>query len=137
MAKRQELNSQLRMVSSRVACEVLGVTSQTLRRWAKAGKIGAIRTPGNHYRYDLSGLIVSESPAAPPQPRRSKLVAASSVKNAKPAQVDIEDVIAAAPPPQVLPGVQMSFAVDPIMPRPPMGPDLRTQIERLASSSHW
>jgi excisionase family DNA binding protein len=137
MAKRQELNSQLRMVSSRVACEVLGVTSQTLRRWAKQSKIGAIKTPGGHYRYDLSGLIVSESPAAPPQPRRSKLVAASSVKNATPAQVDIEDVIAAAPPPQVLPGVQMSFAADPIMPRPPMGPDLRSQIERLASSSHW
>jgi excisionase family DNA binding protein len=128
MAKRQELNSQLRMVSSRVACEVLGVTSQTLRRWAKQSKIGAIKTPGGHYRYDLSGLIVSERPAAPPQPKPKK---------AKPAQVDIEEVIAAAPPPQVLPGVQMSFAVDPIMPRPPMGPDLRAQIERLAQSSHW
>jgi excisionase family DNA binding protein len=128
MAKRQELNSQLRMVSSRVACEVLGVTSQTLRRWARQGKIGAIRTPGGHYRFDLSGLIVAPTPAATPKPKPKK---------AKPAQVDIEEVIAAAPPPQVLPGVQMSFAVDPIMPRPPMGPDLRAQIERLAQSSHW
>jgi excisionase family DNA binding protein len=128
MAKRQELNSQLRMVSSRVACEVLGVTSQTLRRWARQGKIGAIRTPGGHYRFDLSGLIVAPTPAATPKPKPKK---------AKPAQVDIEEVIAAAPPPQVLPGVQMSFAVDPIMPRPPMGPDLRAQIERLAMSSHW
>jgi excisionase family DNA binding protein len=128
MAKRPELNVTLRYVSSRVASEILGVQAQTLRRWAKAGKIGAIRTPGNQWRYDLSGLIVSERPAAPPQPKPKK---------AKPAQVDIEEVIAAAPPPQVLPGVQMSFAVDPIMPRPPMGPDLRAQIERLASSSHW
>jgi excisionase family DNA binding protein len=117
MAKRQELNVTLRFVSSRVASEILGVQAQTLRRWAKAGKIGAIRTPGNQWRYDLSGLI---------KPRK-----------ARPAQVDIEEVIAAAPPPQVLPGVQMSFAVEPIMPRPPMGPDLRAQIERLAMSSHW
>jgi excisionase family DNA binding protein len=136
MAKRQNLNSQLRFVSSRVACDVLGVTSQTLRRWARQGKIGAIRTPGNHYRFDLSGLIVSESPPEPPQPKRSKLSAASTVKSAKPAQVDLEDIIAATPPPQVLPGVQMGFAVDPIMPRPP-GPDLRAQIERLSSSSRW
>jgi excisionase family DNA binding protein len=130
MAKRQELNSQLRFVSSRVACEVLGVTSQTLRRWARQSKIGAIKTPGGHYRYDLSGLIVSESPAAPPQPK-------PRATRKEPLQVDIEEVIAAAPPPQVLPGVQMSFAVEPIMPRPPMVPDLRAQIERLAQSSHW
>jgi excisionase family DNA binding protein len=131
MAKRQELNVTLRYVSSRVASEILGVQAQTLRRWAKAGKIGAIRTPGNQWRYDLSGLIVAPTPAAPPQPKPKK------ARAAKPAQVDLEEVIAAAPPPQVLPGVQMSFAVDPIMPRPPMGPDLRAQIERLASSSHW
>jgi excisionase family DNA binding protein len=128
MAKRQDLSQQLRFVSSRVACDVLGVTSQTLRRWAKTGRIPAVKTPGGHFRYNLAGLIVVPEPPAPPQPKPKK---------AKPAQVDIKDVIAAAPPPQVLPGVQMSFAVDPIMPRPPMGPDLRAQIERLASSSHW
>jgi excisionase family DNA binding protein len=128
MAKRQELNVSLRYVSSRVASEILGVQAQTLRRWAKAGKIGAIRTPGNQWRYDLSGLIVAPAPAAPPP----------KPKKAKPAaQVDLEDIIAATPPPQVLPGVQMAFAVDPIMPSPPMGPDLRAQIERLSSSSRW
>jgi excisionase family DNA binding protein len=126
MAKRQDLSQQLRFVSSRVACEVLGVTSQTLRRWAKTGRLPAIKTPGGHFRYDLSGLIAVPAPAAPqPKPKKTK-----------PAQVDLEDIIAATPPPQVLPGVQMSFAIDPIMPRPP-GPDLRAQIERLASSSHW
>jgi excisionase family DNA binding protein len=127
MAKRQDLSQQLRFVSSRVACDVLGVTSQTMRRWAKQGKIGAIKTPGGHFRYDLSGLVVAPTPPAPSQPKPKK---------AKPAQVDLEDIIAAAPAPQVLPGVQMNFAIDPIMPRPP-GPDLRAQIERLASSSHW
>jgi excisionase family DNA binding protein len=131
MAKRQELNVALRFVSSKVACEILGVTGQTLRRWAHKGQIGAIKTPGGQWRFDLSGLIIVPEPAAPPQPKPKK------ARAAKPAQVDLEEVIAAAPPPQVLPGVQMSFAVDPIMPRPPMGPDLRAQIERLAMSSHW
>jgi excisionase family DNA binding protein len=128
MAKRSELNSQLRFLSSRVACEVLGVTSQTLRRWAKTGRIPAIKTPGGHFRYNLAGLIIIPEPAAPqPKPKKTKPAA----------QVDLEDIIAATPPPQVLPGVQMSFAVDPIMPRPPMGPDLRAQIERLSSASRW
>jgi excisionase family DNA binding protein len=72
MAKRQELNVTLRYVSSRVASEILGVQAQTLRRWAKAGKIGAIRTPGNQWRYDLSGLIVAPTPAAQPQISRKK-----------------------------------------------------------------
>jgi excisionase family DNA binding protein len=126
MAKRQDLSQQLRFVSSRVACEVLGVTSQTLRRWAKTGRLPAIKTPGGHFRYNLAGLIIV--PDAPPQPKPKKTKPA--------AQVDIEDIIAATPPPQVLPGVQMAFAVDPIMPRPP-GVDLRAQIERLSSSSRW
>jgi excisionase family DNA binding protein len=135
MAKRQDLSQQLRFVSSRVACDVLGVTSQTLRRWARQGKIGAIRTPGGHYRFDLSGLIVA--PGGNPRPDSAAVISQPKPKKTKPAQVDLEEIIAASPQPQVLPGVQMGFAVDPIMPRPPMGPDLRAQIERLAMSSHW
>jgi excisionase family DNA binding protein len=137
MAKRQDLSQQLRFVSSRVACEVLGVTSQTLRRWARQGKIGAIRTPGGHYRFDLSGLIVAPTPSRDISRQVAPTRDTPKPKKAKPAQADLEDIIAAAPPQQVLPGVQMSFAVEPIMPRPPMGPDLRAQIERLAMSSHW
>jgi excisionase family DNA binding protein len=101
MAKRQELNSQLRMVSSRVACEVLGVTSQTLRRWAKQSKIGAIKTPGGHYRYDLSGLIVSEGPAAPPKPRATRKEPLQ-VEPAPPAQLDLVEMVKAVPPQAVI-----------------------------------
>jgi excisionase family DNA binding protein len=122
MAKRQELNSQLRMVSSRVACDVLGVTSQTLRRWAKQSKIGAIKTPGGHYRYDLSGLIVSESPAVPPQPKPKKATPrpADAGCDLRPAQLDLVEMVKAAPPPAVI-----------------SAEALRGQIERLAKSSSW
>lgn len=36
------------------ASKALGVTIQTLRRWADAGKIDYTRTKGGHRRYDLS-----------------------------------------------------------------------------------
>jgi len=35
-------------------CEVatyLGVSSETLKRWTKAGKIRCVKTPGGHRRY--------------------------------------------------------------------------------------
>jgi excisionase family DNA binding protein len=41
-------------VGPSIARELFGVTTDTLRRWAKAGKIGFIRTPGGRYRYDIS-----------------------------------------------------------------------------------
>lgn len=31
--------------------KAFGVNVATVTRWAKAGKIGSIRTPGNHRRY--------------------------------------------------------------------------------------
>jgi excisionase family DNA binding protein len=122
MAKRQELNVTLRYVSSRVASEILGVQAQTLRRWAKAGKIGAIRTPGNQWRYDLSGLIVAPTPAAPPQPKPKKAragVVPPSGKN-PPAQLDLVEMVKAVPAPAVI-----------------SAEALRGQIERLAKSSSW
>jgi excisionase family DNA binding protein len=118
MAKRQDLSQQLRFVSSRVACEVLGVTSQTLRRWAKQAKIGAIKTPGGHYRYDLSGLVVAERPPAPPQPRATRKEPLQV--EAPPAQLDLVEMVNAVPPPAVI-----------------SAEALRGQIERLARSSHW
>jgi excisionase family DNA binding protein len=127
MSKKREVIQLPEFVSSRVAAQVLGVTPQTLRRWARKGQIGSIRTPGGQFRYCLGPLIVAATPAAPPQPKPKKARVALSEKI--PAQT--------AEVAQVLPGVQMSFAVDPIMPRPPMGPDLRAQIERLAMASSW
>jgi excisionase family DNA binding protein len=126
MAKSQELSQQLRFVSSRVASEILGVQAQTLRRWAKAGKIGAIRTPGNQWRYDLSGLIVAPTPAAPqPKPKKARValsekIPAQNAKPAMPAQLDLVEMVKAAPPPAVI-----------------SAEALRHQIERLASASSW
>jgi excisionase family DNA binding protein len=123
MAKRQDLSHQLRFVSSRVACDVLGVTSQTLRRWAKTGRIPAIKTPGGHYRYDLSGLIVAPTPVrdssrhvtpvrdTPKQAKRAE---------PKPAQLDLVEMVKAVPAPAVI-----------------SAEALRGQIERLAKSSSW
>jgi excisionase family DNA binding protein len=124
MAKRQELNVSLRYVSSRVASEILGVQAQTLRRWAKAGKIGAIRTPGNQWRYDLSGLIVAPAPApaAPPQPKKPRATRKEplQVAPAQPAQLDLVEMVKATPPPAVI-----------------SAEALRAQIEGLTRSSRW
>jgi excisionase family DNA binding protein len=130
MAKRQDLHQSLRFVSSKIACDVLGVTSQTLRRWAKQAKIGAIKTPGGHYRYDLSGLIVAESPPTPPKPRAtrkeplqvalSEKIPAQNADSAKPAQLGLVEMVNAAPPAAVI-----------------SAEALRAQIEGLTRSSRW
>jgi len=45
-----------KLLSSKKACELLGVTQMTLWRWTKAGKIKAIRTLGGMYRYPMSEI---------------------------------------------------------------------------------
>lgn len=40
--------------TAREAMERLNVSAGTLRRWAKQGKISHFKTPGGHFRYDLS-----------------------------------------------------------------------------------
>lgn len=39
------------------AAKELGVSNRTLRRWEKAGKITAERTPKGHRRYELGQLL--------------------------------------------------------------------------------
>jgi len=39
------------------AANQLGVVPQTLRRWAKAGTIDHIKTPGGQYRYNIDSLM--------------------------------------------------------------------------------
>lgn len=48
-------------VPSRVAREQLGVTDQTLRRWATLGIIKHIHTPGGNYLFDVQSFITSNS----------------------------------------------------------------------------
>jgi excisionase family DNA binding protein len=133
MSKKRETIQLPEFVSSRVAAQVLGVTPQTLRRWARKGQIGSIRTPGGQFRYCLGPLIVAATPAAPPQPQKlratrkeplqvalSEKIPAQNAKSAEPAQLDLVEMVKATP----LPAVISAEA-------------LRHQIERLASSSHW
>ena len=46
------------------AAALLGVSSGTLRRWDKAGKVIALRTPSGHRRYQRSHIetLLSASP---------------------------------------------------------------------------
>lgn len=44
-------------VSPKEPTEMLGVSEKTLRNWEAAGKIGAIRTPSNHRRYDVESYL--------------------------------------------------------------------------------
>jgi len=39
------------------ASRLLGVTASTLRRWAAAGHIRAVQTPGGHHRYVRADLV--------------------------------------------------------------------------------
>lgn len=54
-------------LDGQTVCKTLGVTPQTLRRWADAGKIRTIRTLGGHRRYsaeDLNAILRDGGPAA-------------------------------------------------------------------------
>jgi excisionase family DNA binding protein len=45
-----------------------GVDPKTVTRWAKAGKLASVRTPGNHRRYreaEVNALIAGETVPAP------------------------------------------------------------------------
>ncbi len=39
------------------AAYLLGVSTDTLRRWEKEGKIDSTRTKGGHRRYDLTDIL--------------------------------------------------------------------------------
>ena len=40
-----------------IACKMLKVTNETLKRWAGTGKIQFIKTPGGHRRYNIDGFL--------------------------------------------------------------------------------
>ena len=50
-------NVRMRYVPSREASRILGVHPQTLRVWAREGRINYIRTEGNQRRYDVDSYI--------------------------------------------------------------------------------
>ena len=46
----------VKLLSSRMLSKILGVTSVTLRKWARQGKIKSV-VSGDKYKYDLSSVI--------------------------------------------------------------------------------
>lgn len=44
--------------------QIFGVDPQTVFRWAKAGKLPSIRTPGGHRRYPRAGVEAALRAAA-------------------------------------------------------------------------
>ena len=52
----------MRYVPSREASRILGVHPQTLRTWAREGRIDYIRTEGNQRRYDVDSYIGNSKP---------------------------------------------------------------------------
>ena len=53
----------MRYIPSREASRILGVHPQTLRKWAREGRIDYIRTEGNQRRYDVDSYIGNSAPA--------------------------------------------------------------------------
>jgi excisionase family DNA binding protein len=49
------------MLSIKEASEFLGVSTDTLRRWEKSGKLKSLRTTGGHRRYEQKELIKMKS----------------------------------------------------------------------------
>jgi excisionase family DNA binding protein len=47
----------LRAAPPKLVAERLGVSADTLPRWAARGLINATITPGGHYRYDLQEYL--------------------------------------------------------------------------------
>ena len=55
-SRQKEKCGQKEFVSNKTATQLLDVTSQTLRKWDKEGKIGVIRNPSNTRMYSLEDI---------------------------------------------------------------------------------
>lgn len=103
------------------AAEVFDVTTQTLRRWAKEGKIGFIKTPGGQYRYNVEGHIgliqaVPEVKQHKPHPAKAKPVTVKPVAAAPVAPIEMPKP---APRPAMPTGVEMRSVDDEPVARKP------------------
>jgi excisionase family DNA binding protein len=128
-----------KFVAPSIAAETFGVSLQTLRRWAREGKVSYIRTPGGRFRYNIEALISVSAPAAPKPPKPAKA-------SRKPVQAETQ-VRASVPAPEpesppttLLAPLAAMPAPKPerVTPKPPLGADaLRNQFASLAGASRW
>jgi len=130
--------------SSSRAASAFGVSTATVRRWAKTGKITSMRTPGGAFRYDIAPWM--------PANAASVAKAAPKARKAKVAKVEAAPVVAAPAPPipaetpkptvQAIEGLEHIEVDDepaPVVakaaPARKMDPKaLKAEIERLASA---
>jgi excisionase family DNA binding protein len=45
------------LITTGTAAELLGVSPQTVRRWADSGDLPSVRTPGNQRRFRRSAVV--------------------------------------------------------------------------------
>ena len=89
-------------VAAGYAAESLGACSDTLRRWARAGKIDFMRTPGGRYRYNLDGFMAAQGKGAPVKSAAVAVKAVAPVAMpvaaaAAPVVVKVETIVKPAP----------------------------------------
>jgi len=59
-----------KFVGGKKACEILGVSTQTLYNWDKSGKIETIRTAGGHRKYNVEKYLSGQGK----EPREESLI---------------------------------------------------------------
>lgn len=55
------MNEHEGLLSSEDVAEIFGVDRRTVNRWARGGKLKAIRTPGNHWRFDPNNPTIKQA----------------------------------------------------------------------------
>ncbi|MEA5535751.1 IS607 family transposase [Crocosphaera sp. XPORK-15E] len=73
------------LLSIQEAAQLLGVSTKTVRRWDKAGKIEAMRTPGGHRRFEANAIL--------PKPRGSSLTVAYARINTNQSPKDLKQQV--------------------------------------------
>lgn len=54
------------------AAELIGVHAETLKRWAVAGKVAGLKTPGGRWRFrrtDLEAFLLAHATTVEPEPK--------------------------------------------------------------------
>ncbi len=67
--KRKTADKEPQWLSLGPAAQLLGVSEETLRNWADAGRIRAYRTPGAHRRFAREELLLLQSAGRPQLPQ--------------------------------------------------------------------